>query len=52
MSAIMPLRTKGSPPVNRSFLTPFSMKTVQTLSNSSMVSKFFFGRNVMSSAMQ
>ena len=45
-------RTSGSPPVILIFLTPFSMKAVQSRSSSSSVRRSFLGRKVMSSAMQ
>ena len=51
-SVMMLRRTSGSPPVSLSFLTPRSMKTLQTRSSSSSVRRSRFGRKVMSSDMQ
>ncbi len=46
------LRTSGSPPVMRSFLTPRRTKAVHSRSSSSSDSTSALGRKVMSSAMQ
>ena len=46
------LLTKGSPPVILNFLIPISIKTEQTLSNSSNVNKSFFGKNCIFSDIQ
>ena len=46
------LRTSGSPPVRRSFLTPRPTKALHSRSSSSSDSTSALGRNVMSSAMQ
>ena len=51
-SQMMFLRTSGSPPVMRIFLTPLAMNTEQSRSSSSSVSKSFLGRKVMCSDMQ
>src|SRR5579859_3075660 len=45
-------RTRGSPPVSRSFFTPLAMKAAQSRSSSSSVSRSTLGRKVMSSDMQ
>ena len=52
ISDITFLRTSGSPPVSRSFLTPRRTKAEHSRSSSSSDSTSALGRKVMSSAMQ
>ena len=48
----MPLRTKGSPPVMRSFCTPMRMNAEHRRSSSSSDNSSALGRNVICSVMQ
>ena len=49
---IISRRTRGSPPVIRSFRTPSPTKDEQSLSSSSSVKRSFFGKKVMFSDIQ
>ena len=51
-NVMIPLRTKGSPPVIRSFCTPDATKAEHSRSSSSSVRRSAFGRKVMCSVMQ